>query len=242
MSYKKTILGIMTLMSVLMVSYSGAAYVIPISSAEENSWPNMKLLVESEITRWQQEALKYQEMLYTDLIGKVGGGSLGKNNVVTQMKEAAKDGANIIEQTTVELEKITDLSDYSKAKQEIEKYYLIRPEYGKLYSEDVVRQLHENQKAALNSLAIGSITQAAVNTVGAAVSKVNSEKEARAKDISKAKDVNSMIEMMVGMDRQTYERMLQISALEAADAGVQAMSVLKGISETGQYSSGEAKK
>ena len=242
MSFKKYLSVAILLGGMTMTQAVQSAYVVPINSRKENGEPNIMLLIEAEITRWQQDALKYQEMLYTDLVGKVGGGSLGDNDVISQMKESARDGANIIGRTTVELGKVTDLSNYATAKQELEKYYLIRPEYGKLYSEDVIRQLKENQRIAVNDLAVGAIAQAAVNTVGASVSKSNSEKEVRSKEIAKAKDVNAMMEMMIGMDRQAYEKMLQISATEAADAGVQAMVVLKGLSATGQYSSGEVEK
>ena len=238
MSYKKHILGTIVLAGVLMAVQPVQAWLVPILSAEENARPNLKLLVESEITRWKQEALKYQEMIYTDMIGKVGGGSLGQNNVVDQMQEAAKDGASVIGHTTAQLKGVSNLSDYASAKAEIEMLYFVKPEYGRFYTLEAIQQLQENQRVALNDLAVASITQASVDTVGALVSKGDSTPKTRAKDISKAKDMNAMMEMLLAMDRRAYERSLQISALEAADAGVQAMLVLKGISATGQFSSG----
>lgn len=239
MKFKKITLGVMALCCLLMAR-PVQAYLIPINSVEENTMPNLMLLLESEITRWKQEALKYQEMIYTDLIGKVGGGSLGENNVIEQLKEAAKDGSAVIGNTTVELELISDLGDYSTAKEQIEKYYMIYSGLGKFYPTDLVREIQERQRVALNDLAVGAVTQGAVDVVGAIVSRGDSEPKTRAKDIAKAKDVNAMMEMLLGMDRRAYERSLQISALEAADAGVQAMSVLKGLSGTATRTSGIA--
>jgi hypothetical protein len=238
MFLKKTFLCTAMLLGVFFVAQPARSYVIPIVSTEENAMPNLMLLIESEITRWQQEALKYQEMLYTDLIGKVGGGSLGQNNVITQMQDAAKDAAGAIGNTTAKLEFVPNLSNYATAKEQIENYYLVRPEYGRFYTTDDIRNIQENQRVALNDLAVSAITQASVNMVQSAVEKSDSEPKQRANDISKAKDVNGMLEMLLAMDRKAYERSLQISALEATDAGVQAMLVLKGISQTGQYVSG----
>ena len=238
MFFKKTLLCTAMFLAMFFVEKTAQSYVIPIVSVEENAMPNLMLLIESEITRWQQEALKYQEMLYTDLTGKVGGGSLGQNNVVSQMHESAKDAANTIGKTTPRLEFVPDLSDYTAAKEKIENYYLIKPEQGRLYTTEAIRTIQENQRTALNDFAVASVVQASVNAVGSAVEKIDSEPDQRANDIAKAKDVNAMLEMLLAMDRKAYEKSLQISALEAADAGVQAMLVLKGISQTGQYTSG----
>ena len=242
MFLKKTFLCSAILLGVFSMGQPAQSYVIPIVSTEENAMPNLMLLIESEITRWQQEALKYQEMLYTDLVGKVGGGSLGPNNVVSQMKESAKDAANAIGNTTAKLEFVPNLSNYATAKEQIEKYYLIKPEYGRYYTTDAIKTIKNNQQAALNDLAISAITQASVNMVGAAVENIGSEPDKRANDIAKAKDLNAMLEMLLAMDRKSYEKSLQISALEATDAGVQAMLVLKGLSQTGQYTSGSVGK
>lgn len=242
MKFKKTFLHIAVLFGVLMSVQQADCYLVPINSSQENAFPNMKLMIEAEITRWQQEALKYQEMLYTDLMGKVGGGSLGMNNVISQTQEAAKDGVNIIQNTTAKLEFLPTPEDYKTAKENIEKYYLIRPEIGQFYSTDAIRQIQENQRTALNDLTVASITQASVDTVGSFISKTDSEPETRAKDIAKAKDLNAMLEMLTAMDRKIYERSLQSAALEAADAGVQAMLVLKGISTTGRHTSGQVEK
>lgn len=239
MSFKKfNLMGVMALCGLLSIMRPAQAYLIPIASVEENAIPNLMLLVESEITRWKQEALKYQEMIYTDLVGKVGGGSLGENNVVEQLKEAAKDGSAVIGNTTVKLDKISDLGDYSKAKEEIEKHYMIQSVIGKFYPTGLVKEIQERQRVALNDLTVGAITQGAVDVVGAIVSRGDSDPKSRAKDIAKAKDLNAMAEMLLAMDRRAYERSLQTSALEAADAGVRAMSVLKGLSETATRTSG----
>ena len=63
-----TRLGAMIILGGMMMATSAqAAYLIPIASNFENINHNIKLLLESEITRWKQEALKYKEM-YEDII------------------------------------------------------------------------------------------------------------------------------------------------------------------------------
>ena len=228
-----TRLGAMIILGGMMMATSAqAAYLIPIASNFENINHNIKLLLESEITRWKQEALKYKEMLYTDLMGKIGGASLGISKVIDEMKEAAKDAASSITSTTPTLKKVSNLSSYKgSTKQSLENNYIIQAKKGLEYSEMKIAEIQENQRIAIDELARAGIAEAAVEIVGASIDASNSEPKKRAGEISKAKDMNAMYELALGMDRRNYERSLRISTVEATNAGIQAMQTLQGISK-----------
>ena len=228
-----TRLGAMVVLGGMMMATSAQAYfLIPIASNYENIQHNIKLMIESEITRWNQASLLYKEMLYTDLMGKVGGASLGKNNVIEQMKEASKDGASSISSTTPNLKKVSNLSSYEGGtKQALEDNYIVRAQKGLDYSEMQIAEIQQNQREAIDELARAGIAEAAVEIVGTSIDATDSEPGKRADDMAKAKDMNAMYELMLGMDRRNYERSLRISTVEATDAGIQAMQTLQGISK-----------
>ena len=236
-----TRLGMMAVLGGMMMATSAqAAFLIPIASNYENTMHNIKLMVEAEVTRWNQEALKYKEMLYTDLMGKVGGGSLGKNNVIDQMREAAKDGDSSIGNTTASIKGISNLSTYKgNTKQTLEDKYIVQAKKGLDYSEMDVAEIQENQRVAVDALARAGIAEAAVEIVGAEIDASDSDPKKRADDMAKAKDMNAMYELMLGMDRRVYERSLRVSTIEATDAGIQAMQTLQGLSKV---ASGRQKK
>lgn len=233
MNHKSFRFGLLAMLGVCLLAHSvSAAYVIPINSRYEKRTFDINLMIESEMTRWKQEALKYKEMMYTDMMGKAGGGSLGKNKIIEEMKDAAKDGTGAIGNTTASLRYLSNLSNYDSVKDNLAEHYVVRAEKGIKYTQSELEEIYENQRVAIDELARAGITQAAVEIVGAEIDASNSTPEKRAQEMAKAKDLNAMYELVLGMDRRNYERSLRISALDATDAGIQAMQVLQGISKS----------
>jgi hypothetical protein len=103
------------------------------------------------------------------------------------------------------------------------------------YSSDELDKIEEQQRIALNNLVEANIAYGTINTVEASVGAGESEPEKRAQDIGQAKNLKSLYEMMLGMDRKNYERSLKVSALDATDSGVYAMQVLQGLSQSNRY-------
>ena len=229
-------LGALAIVGLCLLPQRSLAYVIPINSSHENMTSNIALLIESEITRWKQEALKYRELLYTDILGQEG--SLGKNPVINSMQDAAKDGEAVLQKTATTMKYVSDLSDYGTAKSSLEQYYVVDPEKGLEYTTQQMNEILENQRVAINDLAKNGIALAAVDTVWTSINSGESQPGTRASAIAKAKDMNALYEMMLAMDRSIYERSLRISGVEATDAGIHAMQTLQGLARTAskQYS------
>ena len=224
----------------LTASIARAAFLIPIASIYEFSFPDLKLLIESELTRWKQEALKYDEILYTDTLGKVGGGSLrgvsGKvNEIIAETQEMAGNGSNIIAHsgTGYRLKDVPNLGNYTQeTREQIEKNLVVQAKKGIEYTTAETKKIMENQRIAINDFATSGIAMGATETVNAGVSADDSQPKKRAEQIAKAKDVGAMYELITGMDRHIYERSLHASAVEASDAGIRALQVLQGLSRT----------
>ena len=207
---------------------------MPVCPVEANAeWSSeIKLLVESEISKAIQNGVKMKEMMLTDLMA----GQLGANNVLSEIQTASKDGASAIQKTAVQLDKVTDLSDYTEATQKaLTENYVINEDKILEYSRTELDQIEENQRKALNDLVEANIAYGTINTVEASVGAGESEPDKRANDVGQAKDLKSLYEMMLGMDRKSYERSLKTSALDATDAGVYAMQVLQGVSQSNRY-------
>jgi len=220
-------LGVAAMVGLCLLPRVSSAYVIPILSLHENRTSNIALMIESEITRWKQEALKYREMLYTDILGKEG--SLGNNKIISKVEEAAKDGAAAIQNAETSLKHVSNLSDYSSAKSNLERYYTVDPNKGLEYTTREMEEILESQRVAINEMAKDGIALAAVDTVWASINSGESDPEERSKEMAKAKDMNAMYELMLGLDRANYERALRISSVEAADASIRAMQALQGL-------------
>ena len=223
-------LGVAAMIGLCLLPRVSSAYVIPINSVHENRTSNIALLIESEITRWKQEALKYREMLYTDILGKEG--SLGKNKVISEVEEAAKDGASALQKAETNLKNVSNLSDYNSAKSNLEKYYTVDPNKGLEYTTKETEDILESQRVAINDMAKDGIALAAVDTVWASINASKSDPDERSKEMAKAKDMNAMYELMLGLDRANYERALRISSIEATDAGIRAMQTLQGLARS----------
>lgn len=219
-----------------------AAYVIPIASIVE--WPQeIMLLVESEMKRWSHEATKYKEMLLSDMTGRLGGGSLGDNPVVTQLVKSAKDGSSSVGKAIEEVSlqpvvngqknAVIDLTNYAAAKAQIANSYIIEAKKGTQYTEQKLAEIMENQRAAINDMAEAGLALAASQNVGANIGKSESEPDKRAENIADAKDVTAMYEMMLVQNRKIYERALRSSAVEATKAGIRSMQGLTNISKAG---------
>ncbi|MDY6407963.1 MAG: hypothetical protein SPL08_04620 [Pseudomonadota bacterium] len=218
----------------------------PICSVYENLYPDLYLTEEALITSADQASKKQKEVKYTKTLGTMSGKGLkpvpgvGKkykkhNEIIAQMQEGAGNGANIIAQSTVQIDGIDNLGDYSVAKSDINNQLTVRPyaeRNGKNYTTAELDKILENQRTALNDYAANAIAMGATETVNAAGAAAESDPEDRAKQIAKADTLAELYELMLGMDRRIYERSLHASAVEAANAGVDALRVLSGVSTT----------
>ena len=226
-------LGVATIVASSWLARTAEAYfAIPILSREENTFEHIWLVIESEIKRWKQEGLKYRELARTDLLGRVGGGSLGESEIIHQVEDAAKDGSGAIQKVAFSLPHVKHLQKYTDSLPDIEENYVIAPNKGLKYTSSALENIRENQRIAINDMATKGIALAAVDTVWTSINAGDSDPDTRAGDIAQAKDVNAMIELMVGLKRAQYERALRISAIEAADASLQAMQMLQKLGKT----------
>ena len=226
-------------------TFSAGAYLCiptPICSVYENIFPDFFLMEESIITGEGQELLAQKEEEYTEAIGKRQGDALRPvpgvkskhNEIITQMQKEAGDGANIIQNSSANVE-ISNLGDYSSAKGQIEEKWTVRPKSernGKNYTTSELNTILESERTAVNDFAANAIGMGAAETVNAAVAAAESDPETRAKQIAKAETLAELYELMLGMDRRIYERSLHASAVEATNAGVEALQALAGISAT----------
>jgi len=216
------------------------AYFLPIDSVYENIWPDLELLIESEITRWKQEGLKYKEVVYTDTLGTIGEGNDGKpglqvvpgvdeaeeNQILSEVRGNAGEGAGIITETMAEADKA-----YSELVEDENKKYIEANKKKDEYTETDVESIYEYQADSLNDIAVHGIAMAAMETANAGANAAQSDPELRAKEIAMATDLGGMFELMLGMDRRIYERSLEVSAIDAANATLNAMRVLQGLSQ-----------
>lgn len=218
-----------------------ASYIIPIESNYENNAPNIRLLIESEITRWKQEALKYKEMIYTDTVGEQKGNKLRPvppaksgdiNEIIAETKVSAKEGATIIGNSLSEISGVSDIGNYSSSKSTFENKYTVQYERASDYTQNELDTIDENQRVVLNDWGSNGAAMGAAIVANAADVAAKSEPKKRAKEIAQAKELGAMFELMLGMDRRIYERSLMVSATEAATAGVKAMQIIRGASKT----------
>ena len=155
------------------------------------------------------------------------------NEIIVQMQEAAGNGANIISNSKLSIDGIDNLGDYSSAKSQIDEKLVVRPyseRNGKTYTTAELNEIFEKQRTAINDFAANAIGMGAAETVNAMGDAVDSNPEDRAKEIAKAKTLAELFELMIGMDRRIYERSLHASAVEATNAGVEALQALAGVS------------
>ena len=231
MSFYKAYLKGMVVSGLLLASVSARAFIIPVASTYEITMPDLQLMIESELTRWKEEALKYREMAYTDLLGRVGGGGLDDGGIMDQMKTSLKDNINLMRQTQLQLGQVTNLGAYTEAtKKQIEDAYLISPEEAINLSTDQKEKIIENQQEALNDWAGTGLSMSAAVLEAAKQNAEESDPEKRADQLSKAQDLNSMRELMLRMDRNIYARQLQLAGMEATLAGIQAMQLMQSLS------------
>ena len=204
------------------------AYIIPIASLTENRQPNWRLLIESELTRWKQDALKQKEIIYTETLGKRGTGDDGTgklakvpgiaashSEIITQMQEGAEQGANIIEKSSTNV----TTSDFSG----------IDASTGRDYTDTELSETFEKHRTALNTVATYAIAMGATETVNAAIRSAESAPKKRTEQFAKAKELGEMYELMLGQDRKIYERSLHAAALEATAGGLEAARILQSI-------------
>ncbi len=206
---------------------------MPVCPVEANAeWMSeIKLLVESEISKAIQNGVKMKEMMLTDLMT----GELGGNNVLSEIQTASKDGASAIQKTAVKLENVSDLSNYTEAQKALTENYMVDADKILNAANTELNKIEENQRVALNDLIEANIAYGTINTAEATAGASESEPDKRANDIGQAKNLKSLYEMMLGMDRKSYERSLKTSALDATDAGVHAMQILQGLSQYNRY-------
>ncbi len=234
---------------VCMAAFSAGAYLCiptPICSVYENLFPDFYLMEESIITGSEQQSLAEKEEKYTNAIGRQQGGYLRPvrgvkskhSEIITKMQEAAGNGANIIQKsssTSLDDIGISDLGNYSSAKSQIEEKLTVRPKSernGKNYTTADLNTILQQERTAVNDFAANAIGMGAAETVNAAVVAAESDPETRAKQIAKAETLAELFELMLGMDRRIYERSLHASAVEATNAGVEALQALAGTSAT----------
>ena len=218
-----------------------------IDSVYENTHPDFFLMDESVMTAAKQVSLASDEKEYTNALGEQKGGHLKPvkgvkkkhNEIIVQMQEGAGNGANIISKSNLSISGIDNLGDYSSAKSQIQDKLTVRPyseRNGRVYTTAELDEILENQRTAINDFAANAIGMGAAETVNAAGVAAESNPEDRAKEVAKAKTLAELFELMLGMDRRIYERSLHVSAVEATNAGVEALQLLVGIAST---SSGE---
>lgn len=232
MSIRKAFLQGIIVSSVLLGSVAARAFIIPVASTYEITMPDLQLMIESELTRWKEEALKYREMAYTDLIGRVGGGGLEDGGMMSQVKTALDDNVSLMRQTQMKLNQVTDLGAYTAVTQkQIEDAYLLSPEEALNLPTVEKEKILDNQKEALNDWAGTGLSMSVAALEAAKKNAEESEPEKRAGQLSQAKDLNSMRELMLRMDRNVYARQLQLAGMEATLAGIQAMQLMQGLLE-----------
>ena len=232
MSICKAYLRGIIVSGVLLASVAARAFIIPVASTYEIEMPDKQLMIESELTRWKEEALKYREMAYTDLIGRVGGGGLEDGGMMSQVKTALDDNVSLMRETQMKLNQVTDLGAYTAAtQQQIEDAYLLSPEEALQLPTVEKEKILDNQKEALNDWAGTGLSMSVAALEAAKKNAEESEPEKRAEQLSQAKDLNSMRELMLRMDRNVYARQLQLAGMEATLAGIQAMQLMQGLLE-----------
>ena len=237
--FKKWIIAIVGLIGILTAG-AAQAYIIPVASVYEINGPDWQLFLEAELTRWKQEALKYREMAYTDTLGRIGGPVLNDGGILSQMQGAATDSSNLIEQTIVPIPYVSDLGTYSEATQkQIEDNLMLPARKGLSFTSAQIDEIAEKQRVVINDWAEGGIAMATAVVADTTDTAVASLPETRGGQLASAQDLSSMFEMMLRMDRQIYERSLQLSAIEATDAGVTALQLLQGLSRTTSALKGE---
>ena len=236
----------MLVAGVCLATFSAAAYLCiptPIYSAYENQFPDLYLMEESIITSADLLSMQQDEATYTAALGKQSGGLLRPvpgvkskhNEIITQMQEGAKEGASIIGNSSIGIDGIEDLGDYSSSKGQIRNELTVRPyseRGGKNYTTTELNTILGNERTAVNNYAAYAIGMGAAENVNAAKVAAQSEPKVRAKQIAKAETLAELYELMLGMDRRIYERSLHASAVEATNAGVEALQVLAGVSAT----------
>ena len=232
MSICKAFLQGIIVSSVLLGSVAARAFIIPVAWTYEITMPDLQLMIESELTRWKEEALKYREMAYTDLIGRVGGGGLEDDVIMSQVKTALDDNVSLMRETQMKLNQVTDLGAYTAVTQkQIEDAYLLSPEEALNLPTVEKEKILNNQKEALNDWAGTGLSMSVAALEAAKKNAEESEPEKRAGQLSQAKDLNSMRELMLRMDRNVYARQLQLAGMEATLAGIQAMQLMQGLLE-----------
>ena len=238
---KKTIshIGMMALVGAcLMAMPASAAWLIPISSHKE--WPqDKKLLEESEISRWHQEALKQLEIRYTDMLGKKYGSLKADSCVNDQLHGYASTGNKVLENVDFKMDGVDNLSTYDAAtKKALEDKYTIQADQSLNYTESKSAEIKNRQRMALHKMAKSAVALGAASSSTATSMAVVSSPKERSKGLAEAKDVQGTYEMILMLDRLNYEQNLRGTALEAAEASIRAMQDLKGVSETALHRGG----
>ena len=241
-------IGLSTLLvaGVCLVAFSAKAYWCwqYVDSVYENEVPDKNLMVESGKTMAREALAKRNETTYTNSLGKFKGGSLRPvpgvekkykkhNEIIVQMQEAAGNGANIINNTQTSTTNIgiSNLGNFSVAKGEMDDNLTVAPyedRNGKIYTTQELNDILTKQRTAINDFSANAIAMGAAETVNAAGAAAESTPKKRAKQIAKAETLAELYELMLGMDRRIYERSLHASAVEATNAGVEALMVLSG--------------
>ena len=232
MLFRKAFLRGIVIAVMLLASVTARAFIIPVASVFEIGIPDMQLMIESELTRWKEEALKYREMAYTDLIGRIGGGGLDDGGIMSQMQKSAQDNIDLMKQTQMQLNQVTNLAAYTETtQQQIEDAYLVSPSEALNLPTAEKEKIYENQKVALNDWAGTGLSQSVAVLEAVKQNADESDPEKRAAQLSKAQDLNTMRELMLRMDRTVYARQLQLAGMEASLAGIQALQLMQGLSE-----------
>ena len=251
MNKLKLSIGALAIAMVVGAVVPAEAYIIPIRSNYE-AWNagsvDWRLFLESELTRWKQDNLKRKEIKYTDKVGQQGQGDDGKaglqmvrgtkgkqNEIITEMRKSAGNGKSAISNTDAGLD-LSGLKGYasydgSDADSQADSDFVVHANIGDTYSQSQLKSIYEKQGTNLNEAAANAIAYGAVETVNAAVDAAQSDKKERAKQMAKATELSSALELMLGLDRRIYERSLHVSGLEATAAGVEAIQILQGVSK-----------
>ena len=245
MNFGKIGLRTLLIAGVCLATFSAKAYIcpIPIFSTYENAFPDLRLAEEAVVTLTRQTTLWRKELDYTDALGIREKGYLrpvpgvkGKHNeIITQMQKAAGESANIIGNSESSIDGVSDLGNYSSAQGQIRGELTVRPyaeRGGKNYTTAELNDILGNQRTSVNDFSANAIGMGATVVVNAAVAAEESIPKERAKQIAKAKTMAELYELMLGLDRRIYERSLLASAVEATNAGVEALRVLTGVSTT----------
>ena len=237
---QKTIshIGMMALVGACLMAVPASAYLIPIASRRE--WPqDIKLLIESEITRWHQEALKQLEIRYTDALGKKYGSLKSGNCVNNQLHGYASTGNKVLENVDFSMDGVDNLSTYDAAtKKALEDKYTIQADKSLNYTATESAEIKNRQRVALDKMAKSAVALGAASSSTATSMAVLSSPKERSKGLAEAKDIQGTYEMILMLDRLNYEQNLRSTALDAAEASIRAMQDLKGTSETALHRGG----